>query len=95
MFSQLMGVHQQQRNSFYTSVWFTTYKCNKKITDMPMGDSLHNRICLIYKVKFSMRGAIYMGNTKQTCREIMDNPFSGLLRLLINGKKSDSFAAHF
>ena len=39
--------------------------------------------------------AIYMGNTQQTFKKIMDGYFSNLLRLLKNGEKSDSFAAHF
>ena len=38
---------------------------------------------------------IYIGNTQQTFKKIMDGHLSGLLRLLNNGKKSDSFAAHF
>ena len=38
---------------------------------------------------------IYMGNTQQTLKKIMNGHFSNLLRLLKNGQKSDSFAAHF
>ena len=51
--------------------------------------------CTIYKVKCSMCNAIYIGNTQQTFKKIMDGHFSDLLRLLRNGKKSDSFYAHF
>ena len=40
-------------------------------------------------------GAIYIGNTQQTFKKIMDGHFSDLQRLLKNGQKSDSFAAHF
>ena len=38
---------------------------------------------------------IYIGNTKQTFKKRMDGHFSNLQRLLKNGQKSDSFAAHF
>ena len=39
--------------------------------------------------------SIYIGNTQQTFKKIMDIHFSYLLRLLKNGKIYDSFAAHF
>ena len=42
-----------------------------------------------------MCDAIYIGNTQQTFKKIMDGHFPDLLRLLKNGHKSDSFAAHF
>ena len=42
-----------------------------------------------------MCDAIYIGNTRQTFKKRMDGHFSNLQRLLKNGKKSDSFAAHF
>ena len=42
-----------------------------------------------------MCDAIYIGNTQQTLKKIMDVHFSNLLRLLKNGQKSDSFAVHF
>ena len=42
-----------------------------------------------------MCDAVYIGNTQQTFKKIMDGHFSDLLRLLKNGHKSDSFAAHF
>ena len=42
-----------------------------------------------------MCDAIYVGNTQQTLKKTMDGHFSDLLRLLKNGQKSDSFAAHF
>ena len=41
--------------------------------------------CIIYKVKFSMCDAIYIGNTHQTLKKIMDGHFSDLLLLLKNG----------
>ena len=50
---------------------------------------------IIYEVKCSICDAIYIGNTQQTFKKIMDSHFSDLLRLLKNRKKSDSFAAHF
>ena len=42
-----------------------------------------------------MCDAIYIGNTQQTFKKRMDGHFSNLIRLLKNGHKSDSFAAHF
>ena len=42
-----------------------------------------------------MCDAIYIGNTQQTFKKRMDVHFSDLLRLLKNGQKSYSFAAHF
>ena len=39
--------------------------------------------------------AIYIGNTQQTFKKIMDINFFNILRLLKNGKKSDSFADNF
>ena len=42
-----------------------------------------------------MCDAIYIGNTQQNFKKIMDGHFSDLLRLLNNRGKSDSFAAHF
>ena len=41
-----------------------------------------------------MRDAIYIGNTRQTLKKGMDGHLSDLLRLLKNGQKPDSFAAH-
>ena len=42
-----------------------------------------------------MCDTIYIGNTQQTLKKIMDVHLSDILRLLKNGQKSDSFAAHF
>ena len=42
-----------------------------------------------------MCDAIYIGNTHQTFNKRMDGQFSDLKRLLKNGQKSESFAAHF
>ena len=42
-----------------------------------------------------MCDTIYIGNTQQTSKKIMDGHLSDILRLLNNGKKSDSIAAHF
>ena len=49
---------------------------------------------LIYKSKFSMCDAIYIGNTQQTLKTIMDGHLSNLLHLLKNGQKWYLFAAH-
>ena len=51
--------------------------------------------CIIYKVKFSMCDAIYIGNTQQTLKKIMDGHFSDLQLLIENGQKSDSVTSHF
>ena len=50
---------------------------------------------LTYEVKFSLLDSIYIGNTQQTSKKIMDGHFSDVQRLLKNGQKSDSFDAHF
>ena len=50
---------------------------------------------LIYEVKWYTFDAIYIGNTQQIFKKIMDGHFSDLLRLLKNGQKSNSFTAHF
>ena len=42
-----------------------------------------------------MCDAIHIGNTQQKSKKRMDGHFSNLLRLLKNGEKSDSFAAHY
>ena len=42
-----------------------------------------------------MCDAIYIGNTQQTFKKIMDGHFYDLQRLPRNGKKSDSFVAQF
>ena len=42
-----------------------------------------------------MCDALYLGNTQQTFKKIMDDHFSGVQRLLKNGQKSDSFAVHY
>ena len=42
-----------------------------------------------------MCDAIYIGNTQKTFRKIIDGHLSDLLGLLKNGKKTDSFVAHF
>ena len=50
---------------------------------------------MIYEVKCSTCDAIYIGNTQKNFKKRMDGYFSDLQRLLKNGQKSDSFAAHF
>ena len=51
--------------------------------------------CINYKVKCSVCDAIYIGNTQQNFKKIMNGHFSDLLCLLKKIKKSDSFAAQF
>ena len=41
-----------------------------------------------------MCDAIYIGNTQQTFKKIMDGHFYNLLRLLKNRQKSDSFDSY-
>ena len=50
--------------------------------------------CIIYEVKCSICDAIYIGNTQQNFKTIMDSLFYDLLCLFKN-RKSDSFDAHF
>ena len=50
---------------------------------------------MIYYVKCSKCDDIYIGNTQQTFKKRMYGHFSDLQRLLKNGQKSYSFAAHF
>ena len=42
-----------------------------------------------------MCDAIYIGNTQQTLKKIIENHFYDILRLLKNRQKSKLFAAHF
>ena len=42
-----------------------------------------------------MCDAIYIGNTRQTLKKIIDGHLSDLLRLLKNGQKADSFSVQF
>ena len=51
--------------------------------------------CIIYEVKYCMCDAIYIGKTQQTFKKRLHGHISDLQRLLKNGQKSDSFAAHF
>ena len=51
--------------------------------------------CIIYEVKYCMCDAIFIGNTQQTFKKIMDGHFSNLQCLLKNRQKPDSFAVHF
>ena len=51
--------------------------------------------CIIYELKCSKCDAIYIGNTQQTLKKIMDGYFFDLLPLLKNGQKSHYFAARF
>ena len=50
--------------------------------------------CLIYEVKWSLYDIIYIGKTQQKFNKIMDGHLSNVQRLLKNGQKPDSFAAH-
>ena len=50
-------------------------------------------ICIIYEVTCSMCAGIYIRNTQQTFKKILDGRFSDLQLFLKNRQKSDSFAA--
>ena len=47
--------------------------------------------CIIYKVKCSMCDAIYISNTQQTFKNIMNGNFSNLLRLLKKKDKNKTY----
>ena len=49
---------------------------------------------LFCEVKLSICDAIYIGNTQQTFKKIMDGHLSDLLGILKNGKIDDSLSAH-
>ena len=51
--------------------------------------------CIIYEVKYCMFDVIYIGNTHQTFKKIIDGHFSDLQLILKNRQNSDSFASHF
>ena len=73
-------------------------ECNRSLPSKVNGKFVYEgkcqSKCIIYLVKCSMCEAIYKSNTQQTFKKIMDGHFYDLLRLLKNGKKSDSSAAH-
>ena len=50
---------------------------------------------MLYELKCSMCDAIYIDETQHKFKKRMDSKFSEFLRLLKNGQKYDSFAAHF
>ena len=74
-------------------------ECNCSLPSKVNGNCVYKGKCqnkiLIYKVKSSICDAIYIGNTQQKLKKIMNRHFSDLLRLLKNRKKPDSFAARF
>ena len=47
------------------------------------------------KINANLHDAIYLGDTQQTFKKIMDGHFSNIKRLLKNKHKSDSFSAYF
>ena len=70
---------------------YLTPKVNRKCV---YGGKCQSR-CIIYEVKCCMCDTIYIGNTQQTFKKIMDGHISDLQRLLKNRQKPDSFSAHF
>ena len=65
-------------------------KCNCSLSSKVNQKCVYERKfwsrCIIYEVKFSMCDDIYIGNTQQTFKKIMDGHFYNLLRLLTNEK---------
>ena len=50
---------------------------------------------LIYKIKYKICDAIYIGNTQKTFKKILDGNFSDVQHILKNRQKSDSLAAQY
>ena len=74
-------------------------ECNCSLPSEFNGKCVYEGKCrskfIIYQVECRKCDAIYIGTTQQTFKKRMDGHFSDLQRLLKNGQKSDSFAAHF
>ena len=74
-------------------------KCNcslpSKVNRKCVYEGKYRFRCIIYEVKCSMRDAIYIGKNQKNFKKIMNGHFYDLLRLLKNGEKPESFAAHF
>ena len=65
-------------------------ECNCSLSFRVNGKFVYKGKCrseyIIYKVKCSICDAIYIGNTQQTFKKIIDGHLSDLLRLFKNGK---------
>ena len=74
-------------------------ECNCSLPSKVNGKCVYEGKCgakyIIYQVECSKCDAIYIGYTQQTFKKRMDGHLSDVKRLLKNGQKSDSFAAHF
>ena len=65
-------------------------ECNCSLLFNVNGKYVYDSKCrqiYIYEVKFPLRDNIYIGNTQQTFKKIMDDHFSDVQRLLKNGQK--------
>ena len=51
--------------------------------------------CIVYKATCNETGKSYIGNTQQAYKKRMTAHYSDVRRLVLTGKKSDSFASHF
>ena len=51
--------------------------------------------CIVYKATCKETGKCYIGNTQQAYKKRMTAHYSDVRRLVLTGKKSDSFASHF
>ena len=51
--------------------------------------------CIVYKATCKDTGKFYIGNTQQAYKKRMAAHYSDVRRLVLTGKKSDSFASHF
>ena len=74
------------RGIFSKDLMDRKYNCShpSKVNGKCVYECKYRSQCIIYKVKCSMCDAIYIGNTHQTFKKIMDDNFSDLLRLLNN-----------
>ena len=74
------------RGIFSKDLMDRKYNCSlpSKVNGKCVYECKYRSQCIIYRVKYSMCEAIYIGNTHQTFKKIMDGHFSNLLRLLNN-----------
>ena len=76
-----------------------TRECNCSNPSKINGKRVYEGKCrskrIIYEVNFCTCNSIYIGITQQTFKKGTDGHFYDLQRVLKNGQKPDSFAAHF
>ena len=86
-----------KRGIFSKDLMDREYNCSltSKVNWKCVYEVKHRYKCIIYQLEWSLRDAVFIGNTQQTFKKKMNGHFSDLLRLLKNRQKSDLFAAHF